>query len=79
MLRQIGALQGKALAASKWGKWKTAAQITAIIAMLLNNFPFAFLDIPFDIIAMWVATLITIYSGVDYFIKNKDLLELSEA
>lgn len=79
MLRQVGALQGQALAASKWGKWKTAAQITAIIAMLLNNFPFTFLDIPFDIIAMWVATLITIYSGIDYFVKNKDLLDLSGA
>ncbi|MCL6459947.1 MAG: CDP-diacylglycerol--glycerol-3-phosphate 3-phosphatidyltransferase, partial [Gorillibacterium sp.] len=79
MLRQIAALQGNALAASKWGKWKTAAQITAIIAMLLNNFPFSFLDVPFDIYAMWVATLITIYSGIDYFVKNKEILNLSEA
>ncbi|WP_058304002.1 CDP-diacylglycerol--glycerol-3-phosphate 3-phosphatidyltransferase [Gorillibacterium timonense] len=74
MLRQVAALEGQALAASKWGKWKTATQITAIIALLLNNFPFALIDFPFDDISMWIAVVITIYSGIDYFVKNKDLL-----
>lgn len=76
MLRQIAALEGQALAASKWGKWKTATQITAIIALLLNNFPFAFINFPFDEISMWVAVVITIYSGVDYFVKNKELFNM---
>lgn len=79
MLRQIAALDGVALAASKWGKWKTATQITAIIALLLNNFPFALMHFPFDEIAMWAAVVITIYSGVDYFVKNKKLLHLDQA
>jgi CDP-diacylglycerol--glycerol-3-phosphate 3-phosphatidyltransferase len=73
-LRQIALLEGVVLAASKWGKWKTAVQITMIIAILLNNFPFTFLHIPFDLIASWAAAAITIYSGVDYFIKNKNLI-----
>lgn len=76
-LRQIALLEGNVLAASNWGKWKTAVQITMIIALLLNNFPFAFLDIRFDLIASWVAALITVYSGIDYFVKNKDIIQLS--
>ena len=73
-LRQVALLEGSVIAASKWGKWKTAVQITMIIALLLNNFPFALFDIPFDLIASWVAALITVYSGVDYFVKNKNII-----
>ncbi|TCZ80238.1 CDP-diacylglycerol--glycerol-3-phosphate 3-phosphatidyltransferase [Paenibacillus albiflavus] len=77
-LRQIALLEGKVIAASKWGKLKTAAQITAIIALLINNFPFAFIDVPFDLIASWVAAIITVYSGIDYFVKNKHVLDFSD-
>lgn len=76
-LRQVALLEGEVVAASKWGKWKTAIQITAIIAMLLNNFPFALIGIRFDLIATWAAALITVYSGIDYFVKNKKVLHLS--
>lgn len=73
-LRQIALLEGKVVAASQWGKWKTAIQITMIISILINNFPFAFIDIPFDVIVSWAAAAITLYSGVDYFMKNKSLI-----
>lgn len=76
-LRQVALLEGKVIPASKWGKWKTATQITAIIALMVNNFPFAFINVPFDIIASWVAAVITIYSGIDYFIKGKDVIPMS--
>jgi CDP-diacylglycerol--glycerol-3-phosphate 3-phosphatidyltransferase len=74
-LRQIALLEGKVMAAGKWGKIKTATQITAIISLLINNFPFAFIGFPFEVIASWLAAVVTIYSGIDYFVKNKDLLE----
>ena len=45
--------KAKFSAASKWGKWKTAVQITAIIFLLINNFPFHFINFPFDVIASW--------------------------
>ncbi|WP_195573290.1 CDP-diacylglycerol--glycerol-3-phosphate 3-phosphatidyltransferase [Paenibacillus sp. 1001270B_150601_E10] len=76
-LRQVALLEGQVVAASKWGKWKTAIQITAIIAMLLNNFPFALIGVRFDLIATWAAALITVYSGIDYFVKNKNVLHMS--
>ncbi|WP_308639309.1 CDP-diacylglycerol--glycerol-3-phosphate 3-phosphatidyltransferase [Paenibacillus silvisoli] len=76
-LRQIALLEGAVLAASTWGKWKTAVQITMIIALLLNNFPFAFLHFPFDQISAYAAALITVYSGYDYFVKNKNLIPVA--
>ncbi|QWU14103.1 CDP-diacylglycerol--glycerol-3-phosphate 3-phosphatidyltransferase [Paenibacillus sophorae] len=78
-LRQVALLDGKVVAASKWGKIKTVVQIIAISLLLLNNFPFQFVGIPFDSIAIWAAALITIYSGIDYFVKNKELLQLHNA
>lgn len=78
-LRQIALLEGKVVAASKWGKIKTVVQIVAISLLLLNNFPFQFVSIPVDDIAIWYPALITIYSGIDYFVKNKDLLQLHNA
>jgi len=74
-LRQVALLEGKVVAASAWGKWKTGIQITMIIALLLNNFPFYFVGVPFDLISSWAAALITIYSGIDYFLKNKYVFE----
>ena len=74
-LRQVALLEGKVVAASAWGKWKTGIQITMIIALLLNNFPFYFLGIPFDLISSWAAAAITIYSGIDYFVKNKNVID----
>ncbi|MCD9023434.1 CDP-diacylglycerol--glycerol-3-phosphate 3-phosphatidyltransferase [Cohnella silvisoli] len=77
-LRQVALLEGAVLAASKWGKWKTAVQITMIIVLLLNNFPFNFLDLRIDLIVVWASVLITVYSGVDYFVKNKNLIPVSD-
>jgi CDP-diacylglycerol--glycerol-3-phosphate 3-phosphatidyltransferase len=78
-LRSICAAEGIVIAASKLGKWKTAAQITAIIALLINNFPFTFLNFPFDIIASWIAAIITIYSGIDYFAKNWHVIQFDKS
>ncbi|GIP21499.1 MULTISPECIES: CDP-diacylglycerol--glycerol-3-phosphate 3-phosphatidyltransferase [Paenibacillus] len=77
-LREVALLEGSVIAASKWGKLKTITQIIAISALMLNNFPFAWVSFPFDEIAIWIAALITIYSGIDYFIKNKKILSFSK-
>lgn len=73
-LRQIAMLDSVVIAASKWGKWKTAVQITMVIVILLNNFPFNFIDLRIDVVTIWLAVIITVYSGVDYFVKNKNLI-----
>lgn len=77
-LRQVALLDGKVMAASRWGKWKTGIQITAIIALLINNFPFAFIGFRFDLLAVWAAAIITVYSGIDYFVKNRNVIHLNK-
>lgn len=77
-LRQVALLNQVVIPASKWGKWKTVTQIVAIIATLINNFPFFYFGIPFDAIAVWTAAVITIYSGIDYFVKSKNVIPFSD-
>lgn len=70
-LRAILAGEGEIVAANMLGKIKTWTQIVAISALLLHNMIFELISLPFDTIALWVATFFTIWSGWDYFIKNK--------
>lgn len=74
-LRSIASSQKIVIAASNFGKLKTVSQIVAICILMLNNFPFSLLNLPVDIIATYVALIITILSGLDYF--NKNILVLS--
>jgi CDP-diacylglycerol--glycerol-3-phosphate 3-phosphatidyltransferase len=78
-LRLVAAAEGQVIAASKLGKLKTIVQIVAICVVMLNNFPFGTIGIPFDLIAMWIAVIITIYSGVDYFMKNKKVIQFKRS
>ncbi|PWW27296.1 CDP-diacylglycerol--glycerol-3-phosphate 3-phosphatidyltransferase [Cytobacillus oceanisediminis] len=70
-LRLVLAGEGEVVAANQLGKIKTWAQIVAISALLLHNIIFEMASIPFDDIALWVAMFFTIWSGWDYFAKNK--------
>lgn len=71
-LRLVLAGEGEVVAANILGKIKTWAQIVAISALLLHNTIFELLSIPFDVLSLWVALLFTVWSGWDYFAKNKN-------
>ncbi|MCI8327231.1 MAG: CDP-diacylglycerol--glycerol-3-phosphate 3-phosphatidyltransferase [Lachnospiraceae bacterium] len=60
------------IAASYWGKFKTAFQMFMVIALILdiNNYYFKILET----ILVYVALILTIVSLVDYIIKNKAVL-----
>ncbi|WP_096199427.1 CDP-diacylglycerol--glycerol-3-phosphate 3-phosphatidyltransferase [Bacillus sp. FJAT-45350] len=73
-IRLIAAADGSVIAASPLGKIKTITQIIGISALMLYNFPFGAIGFPFAEIMIWVATVMTIISGIDYFIKNKHVL-----
>ncbi|HHT66109.1 MAG: CDP-diacylglycerol--glycerol-3-phosphate 3-phosphatidyltransferase [Caldicoprobacterales bacterium] len=74
--RLLAVTEGSVIAASWWGKLKTVTQIVALTSLLLDNFPFYYIGIPFDQIALYLSVTITIVSGVDYILKNKGLLSL---
>ena len=68
-LRLVAVEQGLVIAAGKSGKVKTASTMVCIVVM--------FLPIPaiLNTICGWVITLTTLYSGVEYFMKNKDVIQ----
>lgn len=76
-LRLVAAAEGQVIAASALGKLKTWVQIVAITAVMIRNFPFAFFGIPFDEVAIWAMVIITLYSGYDYFAKNRNVIQYS--
>jgi CDP-diacylglycerol---glycerol-3-phosphate 3-phosphatidyltransferase len=69
-LRLVAAGEGIVLAAGKMGKLKTATQMVAIACLLLHNFPFSFINVPFGAIMLYIALFFTVLSGYDYFAKN---------
>ncbi|MBS4177051.1 CDP-diacylglycerol--glycerol-3-phosphate 3-phosphatidyltransferase [Lederbergia citrea] len=77
-LRLILAGTGEVVAANMLGKIKTWAQIIAISALLLKNIFFEAIGIPFAQIALWVALIFTVWSGYDYFHKNRDAFKNSK-
>jgi len=76
--RVIAASEGVTIAASSWGKIKTITQLVSIILLLINNFPFNYINIPMDMITLYLALLFTIISGVDYIYKNLNTLKLED-
>ena len=76
--RIVAVGQGVVIAADKWGKIKTVLQIIAIVAILIDDFPVSlFLDIPIGMPLMYVATGMTLISGINYVAKNIKILSSS--
>ncbi|GIM27787.1 CDP-diacylglycerol--glycerol-3-phosphate 3-phosphatidyltransferase [Clostridium polyendosporum] len=88
-LRTIAASDGIVIAASWWGKIKTVVQIVALILLLLKvNIGSSvyltklvekqeFLNSSFQYlpnIAVYLAVIITVVSGIDYFKKNRSVI-----
>ncbi|MDB5102755.1 MAG: CDP-alcohol phosphatidyltransferase [Fibrobacteres bacterium] len=87
-LRTLGAASGVTIDARRSGKWKTALQGTAIITILVletvdtllqrfaphtRYWPEIWAYIPYSLMSF--VTLVTLLSGVDYFIANKKVLK----
>jgi CDP-diacylglycerol--glycerol-3-phosphate 3-phosphatidyltransferase len=74
-LRNIIAEKGEDLSASNLGKYKTGFQIAAIIPLMIH-FPFFGLDVQvIGNLFLWGALVFTIWSGVDYFVRSRSLLQ----
>lgn len=75
-LRQVAAAEGIVIAAGITGKIKTITQMIAIPLLLLDNWPCRYIGLPLDQIFLWIAVAMTIISGVEYIVKNKQLLSM---
>lgn len=73
-LRLILAGGGEVVAANQLGKIKTVTQLVAIIFLLLHNIFFEAAGIPFGTIMLYISLVFTVWSGMDYFYKNRRIL-----
>ena len=88
-LRMIASDNGRVIAAGWSGKVKTASTMVCIVVMLLLGPSLTAYQsgggltaVPWDryiswadTVCVWVITLTTLYSGVEYFVKNKDVIQ----
>jgi len=72
-LRAVAAADGSVIAAGTTGKIKTILQMIAVTALLLRNWPFCYVNFPFAAIMLWAAVIMTLVSGIEYLIKNKQV------
>lgn len=84
-LRMVAASSGRVIAAAKSGKIKTAVTMAGICTMLFFRGEFfltlaeTYVCASFSVILEWVVvaliTVTTLYSGIEYFVKNKDVFK----
>lgn len=77
-LRMVAVQQGRVIAAGKLGKIKTVSQIVMILWLMVvclmeNGYPHLFTWLVKIALMAWVV-VITVWSGVDYFLRNKDCI-----
>ena len=68
-LRGIALSEGIAIRTSRWGKYKTLSQVSAVTALLIY---YPFFGIDFALLGhtlLWIALLLTLWSGAVYFIR----------
>jgi CDP-diacylglycerol--glycerol-3-phosphate 3-phosphatidyltransferase len=69
-LRQIAIEQGEVIAASRWGKLKTLAQVAMVLVLIIEDgTPW-----PVDLL-VYATVLITVASGAGYFVRLRSLAD----
>ena len=71
-LRLIAVERGRVIAAAWSGKIKTASTMVCICIMLV------FHNLTLDVVCVAIILATTIYSGIEYFVKNKDVIDWSK-
>ena len=74
VIKMIVGNKGKAVAAIKSGKIKTACLMVGITLTLFYNLPFELINIRVSDVLLIIATVMSIISGVQYYTLNKKAL-----
>lgn len=74
-LRMVAAAEKVVIAASKMGKVKTAAQMVAIVFMIVDP-GWSVWGLRLSTMLMGVAVVLTLWSGVDYFVRAWDRIRV---
>lgn len=74
-IKMLAASNGKVVAAIKLGKLKTACLMVGIVLTLFYNLPFELYNISVAKVLLFIATILSIISGIQYYTMNKYLLQ----
>lgn len=72
--KMICAGNGNVVAASKLGKIKTAFMMVGLVLTLFSNIPFNFINFSLDKFLLFIATILSVISGCEYYYKSKKYL-----
>ena len=73
-IKMVAASKGKVVAAIKSGKVKTACLMVGIVLTLFYNLPFELWNISVAKLLLFVATILSVISGIQYYSLNKHLI-----
>ena len=77
-IRMMAANKGVVIAAGKSGKLKTAFMMIAIALTFFYNLPFEIWNIDIASMLLALATVLAIYSGVEYYYLNRKIIITSK-
>ena len=73
-IRMMAANKGVVVAAGKAGKAKTAIMMVGLTLKFFYNLPFEIWNIDVSTVLLVIATVLSIYSGIEYWYLNKKLI-----
>lgn len=73
-IRMMAANKGVVVAAGKAGKAKTAIMMVGLTLTFFYNLPFEIWNIDVSTVLLVIATVLSIYSGIEYWYLNKKLI-----
>lgn len=74
-IKMLAASKGKVVAAIKSGKIKTACLMVGIVLTLFYNLPFELWNVSVAKVLLFIATILSVISGVQYYSLNKHLIK----
>jgi CDP-diacylglycerol---glycerol-3-phosphate 3-phosphatidyltransferase len=74
-LRNLMAEHKEDVSASNLGKYKTGFQIAAAIPLVMNYSYFGINIRAIGMVFLWLALIFTLWSGIDYFVRYRRLLQ----
>jgi len=73
-IKMLSGSKGKAVGASIWGKIKTVFMMIGVVFVFFYNLPFALFNIQIGNYLVFIATILSVYSAIQYFIANKEII-----
>ena len=72
-IKSVSSAKGTVIGASQAGKIKTVFMMCGLSLVLFENLPMEFFGIALDQLLILIATCLSIYSGIEYYLVNKEL------